>query len=721
MEELSLKDIISKYNTVIPEIQREYVWGLNRDHILENFLNEIHKWYNEHIEFQKRIQNEVDEKIKVLIDSKGYTAAQSEIEELKKGVDSDTSKNIGFLYLYKPAYSSPYSEKIDYHLIDGQQRLTTLFLLWFYLSVKNDRKKDFAEAVRISESKVSLAFNYRVRYLTQKFLKAMIENISTVDDIISMEHKSWFLSHYKSDATITAFVSAFKHIHEEFIHSEEGLTDYVFNQIKLWLFTTNVTKQGEELYITMNSRGKATSTNESVRAKLFEEGEDNRAKIRWSKSWEEWQDIFWKKSITKKDAKKSADDGMDSFLASVAGLEGLLKKDAKNEKTFLNTSVFKEKGFPAESLAKNLSMEILQKYFVSLSFITDPENIASFKVNYNYSTWIDNAIDAIWSIFNKNESNWLADYTDSKNRIVIIEMVYLWSLFRFLGKIELRKENIDIVYRALRIFYMRFLNKNRGYATIEAQTDDMAIKGVWSFHSPVDEENIKHLSLKKIDDEQKLRQIEAQIWQLEDFQHEKGLNSHILGEKAIDSSHLFDYSEPLEPNSLTKIFNRFKSVFSEKGYSPKLMSLLLYYDGAFWSRVSPWYYENYEFNYWKEIIRHSVFEQFFKEFLNYDGDITSLLDEKKDFLFVDDNADNLRLQLLWYFKHIGIEMWSQGGYIAISLPDSYCALDKYGGKEKDKVFSQRNVIFNTKGFLQGGNPTPLFELLPEEIKKQYHK
>lgn len=471
----------------------------------------------------------------------------------------------------------------------------------------------------------------------------------------------------------------------------------------------------------MNSRGKAISTNESVRAKLFEKVENNGAKIAWSKKWEEWQDIFWKKSITRKDKNKSADDGMDSLLACAAGLEGLLKKEAKKENKFLDTIAFKEKGFPAELVAKNLSMETLQKYFDSLSFITNEQNIASFKAKYSYASWVEKALAEIWEIFNKNKSNWLADYTDSGNRVVIIEMVYLWSLFRFLSKTDLQSENIDNVYRALRIFYLRFLNKNRGYATIEAQTDDMAIKGVWSFHSPVDEENIKHLSLKKIDDKQKLRQIEAQIWQIEDFQHEKGLNSHILGEKAIDSSHLIDYSEPLEPNSLTKIFNRFKSVFSGKGYSPRLMSLLLFYDGAFWNRVTPWYYENYEFNYWKEIIRHSVFEQFFKEFLSYEGDINSLLDEKKDFLIVDDNADNLRLQLLWYFKHIGIEMWSQGGYIAISLPDSYCALDKYGGKEKDKVFSQRNVIFNTKGFLQGGNPTPLFELLPAEIKKKYHK
>jgi len=41
MEEVSVEQLISNYNLVVPEIQREYVWGLNTHGILETFISDI--------------------------------------------------------------------------------------------------------------------------------------------------------------------------------------------------------------------------------------------------------------------------------------------------------------------------------------------------------------------------------------------------------------------------------------------------------------------------------------------------------------------------------------------------------------------------------------------------------------------------------------------------------------------------------------------------------
>ena len=41
MEELSVAELIGKYNMIVPEIQREYVWGLNKNDILNTFINDI--------------------------------------------------------------------------------------------------------------------------------------------------------------------------------------------------------------------------------------------------------------------------------------------------------------------------------------------------------------------------------------------------------------------------------------------------------------------------------------------------------------------------------------------------------------------------------------------------------------------------------------------------------------------------------------------------------
>lgn len=38
MEEVSIKELIKDYNLIVPEIQREYVWGLNFQNILDTFF-----------------------------------------------------------------------------------------------------------------------------------------------------------------------------------------------------------------------------------------------------------------------------------------------------------------------------------------------------------------------------------------------------------------------------------------------------------------------------------------------------------------------------------------------------------------------------------------------------------------------------------------------------------------------------------------------------------
>ena len=77
MEALSVRDILSTQDIVIPEIQREYVWGNNKQ-LLEQFIRDI-------------------------------TTAGTDI-------------NVGFLYSYMPEQAS----HSTCFLIDGQQRFTTL-------------------------------------------------------------------------------------------------------------------------------------------------------------------------------------------------------------------------------------------------------------------------------------------------------------------------------------------------------------------------------------------------------------------------------------------------------------------------------------------------------------------------------------------------------------------------------------------------------------------
>ena len=41
LQEVSVEEILRHYNLIVPEIQREYVWGYNTHNIVDVFLNDI--------------------------------------------------------------------------------------------------------------------------------------------------------------------------------------------------------------------------------------------------------------------------------------------------------------------------------------------------------------------------------------------------------------------------------------------------------------------------------------------------------------------------------------------------------------------------------------------------------------------------------------------------------------------------------------------------------
>lgn len=67
--------------------------------------------------------------------------------------------------------------------------------------------------------------------------------------------------------------------------------DYVENYIEFNYFDTNISSQGERLYLYMNSRGEDLSRQESLKAMLIERSDN---KLEDGKMWEDWQDFFGK-------------------------------------------------------------------------------------------------------------------------------------------------------------------------------------------------------------------------------------------------------------------------------------------------------------------------------------------------------------------------------------------------------------------------------------------
>lgn len=148
--------------------------------------------------------------------------------------------------------------------LDGQQRLTTLFLLHWYI----------ARHEGVSEDKLDFLtkFSYATRYSAREFCKHLVSpdyqpdfNCSRLSDEI--KDQSWMPLDWENDPTISAMLRMIDYIHVMFNNScnnlwsrlETGCISFYFLPIKQLGAT-------DELYIKMNSRGKPLTEFENVKA-----------------------------------------------------------------------------------------------------------------------------------------------------------------------------------------------------------------------------------------------------------------------------------------------------------------------------------------------------------------------------------------------------------------------------------------------------------------------
>lgn len=266
--------LLKEYEVVIPVIQRDYAQGRkDKEYIRRSFLNEI-----------------------------------------KDHINKRTPITLDFVY--------GNIEGNRFYPLDGQQRLTTLWLIHWYISLK---------AEKLDEDKKYLSkFFYETRSSSAEFCKALCqscdaEKMKDAGKIVDyIKSQTWFYASWLQDPTISAMLRTLGGDNEptddniEAVFSEVDYQEYrdrLINQsvvnFELMKIGTEKLPISDDLYIKMNARGKGLTDFENFKADLVAwiqnpqnpnesmylqtvEGEKTYKQHYPAQIDNAWMDVFWK-------------------------------------------------------------------------------------------------------------------------------------------------------------------------------------------------------------------------------------------------------------------------------------------------------------------------------------------------------------------------------------------------------------------------------------------
>ena len=178
--------------------------------------------------------------------------------------------------------------------LDGQQRLTTLFLLHWYAAKK--------ENIPAEEYEFLSRFSYETRYSARYFCAELVKFVPSFDGKISDEviNQAWFPLDWKKDPTISSMLVMLDAIQENFKDVTNTWERLKNNAITFYFLPIKDMGLTDELYIKMNSRGKPLTLFEHFKAELEREirnldektGQNNADRIIFSID-KTWTDLLW--------------------------------------------------------------------------------------------------------------------------------------------------------------------------------------------------------------------------------------------------------------------------------------------------------------------------------------------------------------------------------------------------------------------------------------------
>ncbi|WP_264564418.1 DUF262 domain-containing protein [Flavobacterium sp. N3904] len=330
-----------KRHIIIPDLQRDYCWGDkkhgdNNIELVSGFLDSLFSIFKE---------------------------------------NQNKSIKLGMIYAYEYPKDS---ERI--YLCDGQQRITTLYLLlgMLYRETKNEAvKKCLISEIELQDDQEP-RLQYAIRESTLYFLSDLVCNFFLENNetkVFEIKKQSWYFKEYNLDPTIQSMLLALEIIENKLglFENKKSLSDFLLNNIEFFYFEMIDREAGEDMFVVINTTGEPLTPTESIKPILIGNIDNLQSQKNASDLWEKWEKWFWN---NKSASEHEADQGLNAFFVYYWQIKLLQEKQWKGKNSFpLNPIQLFSKNSEIESneesntvilveeLNKAKSIDEIEKYF----------------------------------------------------------------------------------------------------------------------------------------------------------------------------------------------------------------------------------------------------------------------------------------------------------------------------------------------------------------------
>ena len=265
--------------------------------------------------------------------------------------------SIGLLYGYEVPVG-------HLQLCDGQQRITTLYLLLGLLNRKTKTLQDRLLSQREMDEFQEPYLQYSIRETTLYFMNDLVSEFfcdedESIKDVADIHNQSWYFEEYDQDPSIISMMQALTDL-EKIINELKGDNPYRFayflcHEVKFIYYDMQTRLEGEKTFVIINTKGEPLSPTENLKPIFLEAYKDAEKDI--SETWEEWETYFWQHR-NENNGNDTADAGMREFFRWIM-LIYYIKQDKDNLEEY---NRLRELGIYSFD-TNNIKLDVIKTYF----------------------------------------------------------------------------------------------------------------------------------------------------------------------------------------------------------------------------------------------------------------------------------------------------------------------------------------------------------------------